>query len=122
MEQKENVAVNKKEFVLKMLPVVDSFRDATVIAPANTDREEKMHESFGALLKGVLNVFNKYGYQEYTAENGDKFDNNMHASESVEVNNDVDEGTIMANLKNGLKDADGNVVRKAVVTVSKKEA
>ena len=66
MEQKESVAANKKEFVLKMLPVVDSFRDAPVIAPANTEREAKMHESFGALLKGVLDVFNKYGTHSLT--------------------------------------------------------
>ena len=39
----------------------------------------------------------------------------------MEVNNDMDEGTIMANVKNGLKDADGNTVRKAVVAISKKE-
>jgi molecular chaperone GrpE (heat shock protein) len=74
IELKENVAVNKKEFVMKMLPVVDSFLDAPHVAPASTEREEKMHESFGSLLKGILNVFNKYGYQEFTVENGSKFE------------------------------------------------
>jgi hypothetical protein len=73
IELKENVAVNKKDFVMKMLPgthllthspnyllthspnhpVVDSFLDAPQVAPASTEREEKMHESFGSLLKGT---------------------------------------------------------------------
>ena len=48
-----------------MLPVVDSFRQSQEVAPPTTEREENMHKSFGSLLTGVLNVFDKYGFKEF---------------------------------------------------------
>lgn len=50
-----------------MLPVVDAFRNAREIAPAQTEKDENMHTSFASLLNGVINVFEKYGYKEYEA-------------------------------------------------------
>lgn len=57
------MAQNKKEFVEKMLPVVELFRSAPSKVPAETEREEKMHKSFGALLDSIVNVVEKYGYK-----------------------------------------------------------
>ena len=65
-EQAERVARNKREFVLRMLPIVDSFRSARSVAPPTTEKEENMHKSFESLLIGILNVFQKYGYKEFT--------------------------------------------------------
>jgi molecular chaperone GrpE (heat shock protein) len=67
IEQKARVERNKKEFVQKMLPVVDAFREARELAPPATEREENMHKNFGSLLSGILTVFEKYGYQEFDA-------------------------------------------------------
>jgi molecular chaperone GrpE (heat shock protein) len=50
-----------------MLPVIDAFRNATKMAPPSTEREENMHKNFGSLLSSILNVFQKYGYKEFTA-------------------------------------------------------
>ena len=69
VEQKIRVSKNKKEFVLKMLPVVDAFRAAPSISPPTSDREENMHKNFGSLLASIMVVFEKYGYKEYDAGN-----------------------------------------------------
>lgn len=67
VEQKLRVTKNKREFVMKMLPVVDAFRAAPIISPSTTDREISMHKSFGSLLESILVVFEKYGFKEYDA-------------------------------------------------------
>lgn len=67
MDQKNRVNRNKKEFVEKMLPVVDSFRHAREKSPPQTEREENMHVSYGSLLTGILTVFEKYGFKEFEA-------------------------------------------------------
>ena len=59
------MARNKREFIQRMLPVVDDFRMARDRAPPTSDLEEQMHDSFGSLLKGILTVVDKYGYKEY---------------------------------------------------------
>lgn len=48
-----------------MLPVVDAFRSARSIAPPTTEKEEKMHNAYETLLRGILTVFDKYGFKEY---------------------------------------------------------
>ena len=66
-ESKQRIKSNKKEFVLQMLPVIDSFRNAPKISPATTEREHNMHKNFGSLLSNILSVFQKYGYKEFSA-------------------------------------------------------
>lgn len=64
-EQKARILRNKKEFVQKMLPVVDAFRAAPIVAPAENEREENMHKNFGSLRDSILVVFEKYGFKEF---------------------------------------------------------
>ena len=66
-DQKSRVKRNKREFVLKMLPVVDAFRSAREAAPPLTETEENMHKNFGSLLGSIVGVFQKFGFQEYDA-------------------------------------------------------
>lgn len=67
IEQKKRVIRNKREFVQRMLPVVDSFRAAPTVAPSSNEREESMHKNFGSLSKSLIDVFEKYGYKEFDA-------------------------------------------------------
>ena len=67
VEQKSRVTKNKREFVMKMLPVVDAFRAAPIVSPSSSEREISMHKSFGSLLESILVVFEKYGFSEYDA-------------------------------------------------------
>ena len=66
-EQKARVLRNKKEFVQKMLPVVDAFRAAPMMAPAENEREESMHKNFGSLCDSIIVVFEKYGFKEFNS-------------------------------------------------------
>jgi molecular chaperone GrpE (heat shock protein) len=72
-DQKARVERNKKEFIEKMIPVVDAFREAPVSSPASTEKEENMHKNFGSLLQGILTVFGKYGFEEFNAGTVNEF-------------------------------------------------
>ena len=118
-EQKERVKDNKREFVMQMVPVVDSFRQAPIVAPAATEREENMHATFGSLLKLVLGVFEKYGYKLFDATVGEKYDAaRFEVRDLVEVAEGED-GVVLSQTNCGIADNDGSVVRRAKVTVSK---
>lgn len=67
IQQRNRVIKNKKEFVEKMLPVVDAFRAAPIVCPSASERENSMHTNLGSLCKMILEVFEKYGFTEYNA-------------------------------------------------------
>eukprot|EP00607_Mallomonas_marina_P004208 CAMPEP_0182428068 /NCGR_PEP_ID=MMETSP1167-20130531/20994_1 /TAXON_ID=2988 /ORGANISM="Mallomonas Sp, Strain CCMP3275" /LENGTH=241 /DNA_ID=CAMNT_0024610719 /DNA_START=222 /DNA_END=947 /DNA_ORIENTATION=+ len=120
--QKERVKANKREFVLKILPIVDAFRAAPLIAPATTDEEQKLHDGFTSLLTGVTNVIKKYGYTEFAPEIGDKLNPKRHEVEEVVEDNEVEDGAILEVLRPGVVSADGSVLRRAVVKAAKTPA
>jgi hypothetical protein len=68
-DQKQRVKNNKREFIEKMLPLVDAFRSAPLLAPAVTEKELSMHKTYGALLDNILAVFQKFGYKEFDIGN-----------------------------------------------------
>jgi molecular chaperone GrpE (heat shock protein) len=117
-QQKARVNSNKKEFVLKMLPVVDAFRAAPTVAPAQNEREESMHKNFGSLCNSIIVVFEKYGYKEYDAEVGGKLNPTRH--QVLEVIDGEEDGVIASQLKCGIADKEGEVLRRAVVIATKK--
>ena len=119
IEQKERVSKNKREFVIKMLPVVDLFREAPIKAVANTEREEQMHKNFGSLLTSVLTVFEKYGYKEFQADIGVKYEPSKHQVNEMIVDADND-GLIVTAISSGWISEDGDVVKRAIVNVGKK--
>lgn len=61
-EQKLRVAQNKKDFVDKMLPIVEMFRSVPRTYPPSTEREVNMHNTYAALLESIVAVIDKYGY------------------------------------------------------------
>eukprot|EP01041_Mallomonas_annulata_P011736 gene11736-24616_t len=114
-QQKDKVVNNKREFVTKMLPVVDAFRAAPLVAPATTETEENMHKAYSALLTGILAVINKYGFKEFVPEIGDTLDPIAHEIESVITVEDGADGTVAAVLRPGMYNVDGSVLRRALV-------
>ena len=85
-----------------MLTVVDSFKNAPLEYPADTERETNMHNTFGALVSSVDAVFQKYGVKEITAEIGDKVDVNTMLVETY-VDGD-EEGIITDIVRSGFLD------------------
>lgn len=118
-DQKTSVIKNKREFVSKILPVVDAFNAAPLEHPAETEREENMHKSFGSLVSSIMIVFEKYGVKEYSPDAGDKLDSYLHQVERV-VEGDTD-GVIQELLRPGYKDSEGEVIRRALVVAAKIE-
>lgn len=108
-EQKSRVNKNKREFVLKMLPVVDAFRAAPTIAPSQNEREESMHKNFGSLCNSIIVVFEKYGFKEYDAEIGAKLSPSRH--QVLEVVEGEEDGLISRQVNCGIADKEGEVLR-----------
>jgi len=119
-EQKERVQRNKRDFVMKMLPVVDLFREAPIKAVANTDREEQMHKNFGSLLTSILTVFEKYGYKEFQPEIAAKYEPSKHQVNEMVVDPEND-GLVVEIISSGWSSDDADVIKRAVVNVGKKE-
>lgn len=120
IRQKEKVAMNKREFALKILPVIDSFRMAPIVAPATNEKETNMHNAFSSLLTGILGVLNKSGFQEFLPVVGEVVDPLKHTVVSLEdISDEKDEGKITAVLKPGVFDVDGSVLRRASVVASR---
>jgi molecular chaperone GrpE (heat shock protein) len=116
-DQKSRVTRNKREFVEKMLPVVDAFREAPTVAPPTNEREENMHKNFGSLLAGVMTVFDKYGYVEYDAEEGSALNPARH--QVAEVVEGAVDGVVVRQLKKGMANKEGEVLRRALVVASR---
>ena len=110
------MARNKREFIKKMLPVVDAFEAAPIDAPSTTDKEKTMHETFGALRSSIDIVFQKYGVTKIVAVEGEQVDHTIHAiQETVDGESN---GIITAILSTGYKDDQGLVIRKAEVVAT----
>ena len=100
-EQKKRIAKNKLDFVNKILPVVDAFNAAPVQFPAETEREESMHQSFGSLKNSIMIVFEKYGVKAYITEEGEKLDPLLHQVERVEEGED--DGKVLRDSEAGIQ-------------------
>lgn len=115
-DQKNRVRNNKKEFVNKMLPIVDAFRMAPIDVPGDSEKEKTMHTTMGALLNGIVIAIEKFGYKEYMSAAGEKLDAVKHQIAAVEE--DGTEGLIIRCVRPGMLDAEGEVVRRALVVAS----
>jgi molecular chaperone GrpE (heat shock protein) len=114
-EQRNRVEANKRDFVQKMLPIIDLFREAPTKAPATSERERTMHATFGSLLDSIMVVLGKYGYAEFTPEVDMPLSPTEH--EVVEME-DVEgkDGLVLRVLRAGVKKAgDEGIFRRARV-------
>lgn len=67
LDQKKKVSNDRRNFILKLLPLMDAMREAPQVAPASTPRGESMHESYQSLLAKMTELFENYGYKEFSA-------------------------------------------------------
>ena len=78
-EQKRRVSANKREFVLKMLPVVESLRAVPKQFQDPDDRATSMHENLGQIqINQIIQAFDKFGYREFSAQVRDMIDPVRH--------------------------------------------
>lgn len=65
LDQKKKVSNDRRDYILKLLPLIDAMRAATQDVPASTPRVEEMHESYQSLLSKMMELFERYGYKEF---------------------------------------------------------
>ena len=122
-EQKSRVENNKRDFVQRMLPIIDMFREARAMAPPEegNERQENMHATFGSLLDSILIVFEKYGYREFTPDEGSTLRPLEHeVLELEEVDNDRD-GQVLRVVRAGIRNEnDDTIYRRACVIGGRK--
>ena len=123
-QQKKRIKANKREFVLKMLPTVDAFKQVASDLPPTNEREENMHESLGKIqYDQILRAFEKFGYCEFSAEKKEPIDPIKHQVEGDLVEQGTDyEGKVVEVLKKGVIDVDGNVIRRCLIVGGKPTA
>eukprot|EP01035_Chromulina_nebulosa_P020274 gene20274-26319_t len=119
IEQKNLVKKSKRDFVNKLLPIIDSFREARDLAPPSTEREENMHKNFGSLLSSILLVLEKSGFKEYRAEIGSKIDSKLHKISSIQ--DGEEDGIILKEVKPGIIYNNEDIIRPSFVISSKKQ-
>lgn len=124
VQQKRRISANKREFVLKMLPIVDAFKKVPDDIPATNEREENMHESLGKIqYVQILQAFEKFGYVEFGPEKKDAIDPVKHQVEGELVEQGTEyEGKVVEVLKKGIVDVDGNVIRRCLIIGGKPTA
>merc|ERR1712146_537097 len=107
--------------------VMEMFRDGLTALPVSDgeekEAESKLHESYQALYRDMLDKFTKFGLQEYHAVVGENYDASVHEKTGeievggAETENDLIPGTITEEMASGLKMPHG-VVRRAKVVVA----
>lgn len=116
-DQSNLVEKSKRDFVVKILPIIDNFREAESLAPATNEREQSMHKNFGSLLSNILSVIEKYGYKEFDAVVGNKLDSHRH--KVVKVIKGEEDGLIVEELKKGvIHSSNGEIIRPAFVVAT----
>jgi hypothetical protein len=112
------VKQNKKEFVLKMLPVVEAFKKASEENPATTETGENMHKAFSSLLDSVYYVFERYGFKQFDVEAGDKFNSGLH--DVVEVVEGETNNIIVHQVVPGYMEVETGIpIKRAKVAISR---
>lgn len=116
-EQRKRVEDNKKKVVTKILPLLDAFRNVSMLHGGETEREIKMHSDFNVLVRSITVALQKYGYSEFSPEIGELYDKDRHEAVNIETASINGTSTIYAVLRPGTLDTKSNVVRKAKVEV-----
>lgn len=56
----------EQDIVKRVIPIIDKFRQLPIeMAPTN-EKESKVHENFGVLLKNILVTLKRIGYSEFS--------------------------------------------------------
>ena len=105
------------DLVEKLLPILDNFDRALKI---KTEGSEKFLEGFNMIYKNLISILNSKGITELDCLNKE-FDPNIMNAVVTEVNNELEENTVLEVLQKGYMYND-RLIRPAMVKVSEKES
>lgn len=105
------------DLVEKLLPILDNFDRALKI---KTEGSEKFLEGFNMIYENLISILSSKGITELDCLNK-KFDPNIMNAVVTEVNNELEENTVLEVLQKGYMYND-RLIRPAMVKVSEKES
>lgn len=105
------------DLVEKLLPILDNFDRALKIKTAGS---EKFLEGFNMIYENLISILNSKGITELDCLNKE-FDPNIMNAVVTEVNNELEENTVLEVLQKGYMYND-RLIRPAMVKVSEKES
>lgn len=106
----------KRETLVELLPVIDSFDRARTQMKPQTEQEANIHQSYQGVYKQLVDCLKRIGVSPMYAE-GQPFDPNFHDAILREPTDQYPEGTVIEELCRGYLLGDF-VLRHAMVKVS----
>ena len=109
------ISAKINEFALDFLKIYDDFTRAKKVFIEN----QATTEGLNSILKNMDSILNKYNIHPIDAL-GEIFDPHLHEAISVTANPDLDDNTIIQELRRGYT-SNGIVIRPTLVEITKKE-
>jgi molecular chaperone GrpE len=117
-ERSEFVQFASAELMRELLNALDSFDLALRNASAEQSSREDMLRGFELISKQLQDTLARFGLKQIEAE-GQEFDPNVHQAVATKATDEVDENTIIEEMRRGYL-LNGRLLRPAMVTVAKK--
>jgi molecular chaperone GrpE len=118
-EKSEYVQFASAELMKEMLNAIDSFDLAIRNAAAESKGGGNMLRGFELIYKQLQDTLTRFGLKPVEAT-GKKFDPNFHQAVSTKAAGEVEENTVIEEMRKGYT-LNGRLLRPAMVTVSVKE-
>jgi molecular chaperone GrpE len=115
-EKAEYAQVASSDLMRELLNAVDSFELA--LRNAASEGNEEMLRGFELIYKQLQDTFARFGLKPIEAK-GKRFDPNFHQAVSTQATNEVEENTIIDELRKGYL-LHGRLLRPAMVNVAVK--
>jgi molecular chaperone GrpE len=118
-EKSEYAQFASADLMKEMLNALDSFDLAIRNAAAEAQGGGNMLRGFELIHKQLQDTLTRFGLRPLEAK-GKKFDPNFHQAVSTKATNEVEENTVVEEMRKGYT-LNGRLLRPAMVTVSVKE-
>ena len=117
-EREDAVQRTRSQLISDLLPIIDAFQMGLTEATKHKGASEIV-EGFAMAMKQMHSTLDSYGLIVLEPEK-DEFDPKFHEAINYEVNNDLEEGTVVKTIRSGYRLGD-KLLRPASVILSKSE-
>ena len=117
-EREDAVQRTRSQLISDLLPIIDAFQMGLTEATKHEGASEIV-EGFAMAMKQMHSTLDSYGLIVLEPEK-DEFDPKFHEAINYEVNNDLEEGTVVKTIRCGYRLGD-KLLRPASVILSKSE-
>ena len=114
-ERAEFVQFASSELMKEILNALDSYE----LALKNAAVDESVRQGFGLIYKQLQDTLARFGLKSIEAK-GQKFDPNFHQAVSTQATDEVEENTVLEEMRKGYL-LHGRMLRPAMVSVAVKE-